>query len=97
MESSKATAKHINQVAGDPQAVQNNLMGYQHTELSSGKHKKKKQFVKSRQPSHKNAGNENQQESSYYEKSFYPKNVHKNKDGCSKCGDSTQWKAFSAL
>ena len=51
MESSKATAKHIKQVAGDPQFVQSNFMGYQHTELSSGKHKKKKPFIKSRQPS----------------------------------------------
>ena len=89
MESSKATAKHIKQVAGDPQAVQINLMRHQHTELSSGKHKKKKPFVKSRQPSHKNAGNENQQVSSHYKKNFVPKNVLKNKDRCSKCGDST--------
>ena len=42
MESSKATAKHIKQVAGDPQAAQINLMRCQCTELSSGKHKKKK-------------------------------------------------------
>ena len=38
----------------------------------------------SRQPSHKNAGNENQQVSSHY-----MKNAHQNKDRCSKCGDST--------
>ena len=30
-ECSKTTAKHIKQVAGDPQVVQSNLMGYQHT------------------------------------------------------------------
>ena len=39
MESSKANACHIKQVAGDPQAVQINLMRHQHTEISSGKHK----------------------------------------------------------
>ena len=88
MESSKATAKHIKQVAGGPQAVQINLMRHQCTELSSGKHKKKKPFVKSRQPSHKNGGNENQQVSSHHKKSFDPKNVHKNRDRCPKCEDS---------
>ena len=72
MESSKATTKHIKQVAGDPQAAQINLMMHQHTELSSGKYKKKKPFVTSRQPSHKNAGNDNQQVLSYYKKSFSP-------------------------
>ena len=61
MESSKDTAKHIKQVAGHPQAEQINLMRHQHTELSSGKHKKKKPFGKPRQPSHKIAGNENHQ------------------------------------
>ena len=42
MESSKATAHHIKQVAGDPQAVQINLLRYQGTELPAGKYKKKK-------------------------------------------------------
>ena len=42
MESSKATARHIKQVAGDPQAAQINLMHLQHTELPNGKYKKKK-------------------------------------------------------
>ena len=32
MESSKATARHIKQVAGDPQVAQINLMCHQHTE-----------------------------------------------------------------
>ena len=93
-ESSKATAKHIKQVAGDTHTVQINLMRHQHTELSSGKHKKKKPFVKSRQSSHKNAGNENQQVLSHYKKSFDPKNTHKKKDRCSKCGDSTHVEGF---
>ena len=81
--------KHITQVGGDPQPAQINLMRNQDTELSSGKHKKKKPFVKSRQSSYKNAGNESQQESSHYKKSFDPKNPLKNKDRCSNCGDST--------
>ena len=89
MESSKATAGHINQVTGDPQAVQINLLRHQHSEISSGKHKRRKSFVKPKQPSHKNVVNENPQVSSYNKKGFYPKNAHKNLDRCSKCGDST--------
>ena len=42
MESSKATACHIKQVAGDLQTVQINLMRHQCTEILSGKYKKKK-------------------------------------------------------
>ena len=46
MESSKATAQHINQVAGDPQAAQINQLRHQWTELPAGKYKKKKSSVK---------------------------------------------------
>ena len=42
MESSVATVHHIKQVASDPQAVQINLMRHQCTEISTGKHKKRK-------------------------------------------------------
>ena len=41
LESSKATACHIKQVAGDPQATQINLLRHQHTELPAGKYKRK--------------------------------------------------------
>ena len=54
MQSSKATAKHIKQVASDPQAAWINLMRHQHTDLPSSKHKKRKSFVKPTPPSHKN-------------------------------------------
>ena len=40
LESSKATACHIKQVAGDLQAAQINLLRHQHTELPAGKYKK---------------------------------------------------------
>ena len=49
LESSKATAHHIKQVAGDSQAVQINLLRHQHTELPAGKYKKKRPPVKSKQ------------------------------------------------
>ena len=68
MESSKATAHHIKQVAGDPQAAQMNLLRHQCTELPAGKYKKKKSSVKARQSNHKNHGNENPQVSSQHKK-----------------------------
>ena len=59
MESSKATACHNKQVAGDLQAVQINLPRYQCTELTGGKYKKKKSSVKPKQSNYKNHRNEN--------------------------------------
>ena len=94
MESSKATAHLIKQVAGDPQAAQINLMRHQHTEIPPGKNKKKKSYVKPKQLSHKHAVQENPQASSYNKKSFDPRNVHKNKDRCSKHGISTHVEGF---
>ena len=54
MESSKATARHIKQVASDPKAAQINLMRHQCTDLTASKNRKRKPFVKPRPPSHKN-------------------------------------------
>ena len=55
IESSKATAKHIKQVASDPQAAQINLMHHQCTELSPSKfqRKQKKKHFKSKQDTSK--------------------------------------------
>ena len=48
MESSQATAKHMNQVARDPQAVQVNLLRHQCTELPPSKFQKKtKEIIQS--------------------------------------------------
>ena len=47
-ESSKATTRHIKQVAGEMQATQIHLMRHQCTELSNGKYKKQKPQAKSR-------------------------------------------------
>ena len=58
LESSKATACHIKQVAGDPEAAQINLLRHQHTELPAGKYKKKKTHMKPKQVNHKHQGNE---------------------------------------
>ena len=43
MESSKATAKHIRQVAGDLPAAQVQLMQHQHTQLPTGNYPRRKQ------------------------------------------------------
>ena len=91
LESSKATARHIRQVAGDPQAVQINLMHHQCTELPSGKNKKRKQGIKSRQSHHRNAEN---QASGQFKRNFDSKLVHKYKDRSPKCGDSAHLEGF---
>ena len=94
MESSKTTACHIKQVAGDPQAAQINLLRHQCTELPAGKYKKKKSSVKPRQSNYKNHGSENSQAPSQNEKQFDVMNAHKNKDRCLKCGDSAHIEGF---
>ena len=92
MENSKATARHIKQVAGDPQAAaQINLMHHQCTELSNGRYKKKKPSAKQKQVHHKNV---EQRPLNQYKKSFDPRLAHKNKDRCSKCGDSAHLEGF---
>ena len=94
MESSKASAHHIKQVAGDPQAAQINLIRHQHTEIPLEKNKKTKSYVKPKQLSHKHAVQKNPQESSYNKKSFGSRNMHKKKDRCSKFGVSTHVEGF---
>ena len=91
-ESSKATARHIKQVAGEMQATQIHLMRHQFTELSHGKYKKQKPQAKPRPIQNKNL---EQKQSRYYKKSFDPKNAHKQKDRCSKCGDSNHIEGFT--
>ena len=86
IESSKVTARHIKQVASDPQAAQINLLRHQRTKLSAGKYKKKKSSVKSRQSNYKNPGNENPPVSSQHKKRFDAKNAHQKKERCSKWG-----------
>ena len=80
----KVTARYIRQVAGDPQVAQVHLMQHQHTELSTGKNKKKKQGFKPRQSHHKNAEHA---ATAQFKRNFDPKLVHKYKDRCPKCGD----------
>ena len=73
MESSKATAHHIKQVADDPQAVQINLLRHQCTELPAGKYKKKKSSVKPKQSNHKQHGSESYQAQTHHKKRLIPR------------------------
>ena len=91
-ESSKATVRHIKQVTGETQTTQIHLMRHQHTELSNGKYKKWKPQMKQRPMQNKNP---EQKKPSYHKKSFDPRNAHKQKDRCSKCGDSTHLEGFT--
>ena len=94
VESSKATAHHIKQVVGDPQAVQINLLRHQHTELPAGKYKKKRPPVKSKQAHHKPQSSESYHPQAQHKKRFDPKSAHNNKDRCSKCGDTAHLEGF---
>ena len=94
MESLKAPAHHIRQVAGDPQAAQINLLRHQCTELPAAKYKKKKSSVKPRQSNYKNHGSENSKVPGQHKKWFDVRNAHQNKERCSKCGDPTHVEGF---
>ena len=94
LESSKATAHHIKQVAGDPQAAQINLLRHQCTELPAGKYKKKKAHMKPKQANHKHQGNEGFHLQAQPKKRFDTKGAHSDKSRCSKCGDTIHIEGF---
>ena len=94
LESSKATARHIKQVAGDPQAAQINLLRHQRTELPAGKYKKKRPGIKPRQSSHKHQGQEGYHAQAQPKKRFDARGTHNDKSRCSKCGDSVHVEGF---
>ena len=73
------------------QATQIHLMRYQCTELSNWKYKKQKPQAKPRPMQNKNV---EQMQPSQYKKPFDPWSAHKQKERCSKCGDSTHWEGF---
>ena len=72
-------------------------MWHQYTEISTGKHKKRKSFVKPKQPGCKSVVHENSQASSYNKKSFDPRNVQKIKIDLQNVKIPLMWKDFSAL
>ena len=94
LESSKVTACHIKQVAGDPQAAQINLLRHQRTELPAGKYKKKRSGMKPRQSNHKNQGQEGYHLQAQPKKRFDTRGAHNDKSRSSKCGDSVHVEGF---
>ena len=94
LESSKATACHIKQVAGDLQAAQINLLRHQRTELPAGKYKKKRSSMKPRQSNKKNQGPEGYHLQAQPKKKFDTRGVYNDKTRCSKCGDSVHIEGF---
>ena len=94
LESSKATAHHIKQVAGDTQAAQINLLRHQCTELPAGKYKKKRAPMKPKQVNHKHQGNEGFHPQAQPKKGFDTKCAHSDKSRCSTCGDTAHLEGF---
>ena len=80
------------QVAGDPKDVQINLM--RHAQKYHCENTRRENLFKPKQPSGKNIVQENPKYQATTKKSFDPRNGHKNKDRCSKCGDSTHVEGF---
>ena len=109
MESFKATAKHIKQVASDLQATQIHLMCHQHTELAPSKiqRKQKKSFM-SRQATSKQHYHEDKQSERMPEvhrrfnnnlqahigQERYPSQRDTNQDRGNKCGNSQHVEGF---
>ena len=90
MESSKATAKHICQVAGDLPAAQIQLMQHQHTELPAGKYPRRKQTLTTRWKllNHKPLEIPTPQKPS----DLWKPDTHSDK--CTRCGDTLHAKGF---
>ena len=97
MESSRANACHIKQVAGDPQAVQINLMRHQWKEIPPRKHKKKKSFVKPKQSYHKHAVQENPKHQVTTRRALIQEMCTRIKIGVPSVEIPSMWKDFSAL
>ena len=93
MESSKATAKHIKQVASQPQAVQINLICHLHTELPPNKFQSiQKKHFKTRQDTNKQQYyKEGKQRGTSMHKKY---EAHTSPERCKKCGNSQHNEGF---
>ena len=94
MESSKATAKQIKQVASDLQTAKINLMHHQCTELPPNTFKRKQKPFKSRQDNHKKYSNEEEQRVPQADKKYDNYQAHASHERCTKCGDSQHIEGF---
>ena len=101
-ESSKATARHIKQVSGEPQATQINLLCHQRTELTQHRYKKKRSHAKSRLSNSKPARNDQYHGQPHYKNKGNHKPSMSNEmppgntsNRCSKCGDTAHHDGFT--
>ena len=100
LDSSKATARHIKQVSGEPQAAQINLLCHQRTELLQYRYKKKKSHAKPRQGNSKLPCRNDPQQGQKMKGNHFlstsnrppPSNNHTR---CSKCGNTSHWEGFT--
>ena len=101
MESSKATAKYIKQVASKPQATQVHLMRHQCTELPPNKfQRKEKKYLKSRQATNKYYKEDKQKERmlQVHRRNYNNQQAHasqekySSEDKCNKCVTPHMWR-----
>ena len=88
--SSKATAHHLKQVAGDLQAMQINLMRHQRTELPTNRHNKKRRPTGKQEP----YMSPESQVTNQAKKPYDNRKIHKMPDCCNKCGGSIHTQGF---
>ena len=86
----KATACYIEQVAGDLQATQINLMRHQRTELPTNRHNKKRRPTGKQKP----YKTPESQATNQVKKPYYNRRTHNMPDCCNKCGDFIHAQGF---
>ena len=98
MDSSKATSKHIKQVASDQQATQIHLMRHQCTELPLSKFQRtQKKHYKRRQCTNRQYSHEDNYKQYYKEdkqRRYNSHQAHASQESCKKCGDSKHIEGF---
>ena len=102
LESSKATARHIKQVSGEPQAAQINLLHHQRTELPQHRYQKKKSHAKPRQSKSKPLHGNDPHQGQKMKGNHFPPTSNRpppsnNHNRCSKCGNTTHQEGFTCL
>ena len=100
LESSKAMVRHINQVSGEPQAGQINLLHHQRTELPQHRYKKKKSHAKPRQGNSKPLCRNDPHQGQKIKGSHFLSTSNRlppsgNHNRCSKCGDTAHQEGFT--
>ena len=102
LESSKATARHIKQVSGEPQAAQINLLCHQRTELPQHRYKKKMSHANPRQGYNKPCRNDLHQgqlpqkmKGNHILPSSNRLPPSNNYNRCSKCGNTAHQEGFT--